>query len=120
MRPEEGDAAYLWDMHNFAKEVAALVERVDYATFLADLQKRRAVERCIEIIGEAANRVSAGFRAEHPEIAWRPIIAQRHVLAHEYSNIRVDAIWRVATIRVGELLRVLAPLLRDPDQPPPT
>jgi uncharacterized protein with HEPN domain len=106
-------------MHRFAEEVAALVEGFDYAAFVADLQKRRAVERCIEIVGEAANRISAEFRAEHPEIAWCPIIAQRHILAHEYSDIRVDAIWRVATIRIGELLRVLTPLLRDPDQPPP-
>ena len=54
MRPEEGDAAYHWDMHRFAEEVAALVEGFDYAAFVADLQKRRAVERCIEIVGEAA------------------------------------------------------------------
>lgn len=67
---------------------------------------RSAVERQIEIIGEAARRVSDDFRVAHPEIAWRPIIAQRHILAHEYGEIEDDLIWRVATIHVPELGRL--------------
>src|SRR5450759_1507454 len=57
MQPDEADAAHLWDMHRFATEVAALVEGMDYHAFVADWPKRRAVERCIEIIGEAASHV---------------------------------------------------------------
>ena len=72
---------------------------------------RSAVERQIEIIGEAARRVSAAFQAAHTDIPWRPIQAQRHVLAHDYGEIRQERIWRVATMNIPELIQRLAPLL---------
>jgi uncharacterized protein with HEPN domain len=120
MQPDEADAAHLWDMHRFATEVASLVEGMDYHAFVADWPKRRAVERCIEIVGEAASHVSPRFRDAHSEIPWRAITAQRNILAHQYGDIRIDAIWRVATIRVAELLKQVAPILRDDDPRPAT
>ncbi len=100
-------------MRKYAREVQQLVQGIEYEGFVEDWRLRRAVERCIEVVGEAAGRVSAEFRASHPEIAWRPITAQRHVLAHEYGEIRDDAIWRVATIRIPELLELLVGILPD-------
>lgn len=47
----------------------------------------------------------------HPEIPWRLIIAQRHVLAHDYGEIDHERIWRVATMHVPELIRLLEPLV---------
>lgn len=113
MRPDNADLGYLWDMRKYAREVQQLVQGIEYEGFVEDWRLRRAVERCIEVVGEAAGRVSAEFRASHPEIAWRPITAQRHVLAHEYGEIRDDAIWRVATIRIPELLELLVGILPD-------
>ena len=75
---------------------------------------RSAVERQIEIIGEAARRVSKDFQEAHPEIPWRPIQAQRHVLAHEYGEIKHDRIWRVADVHIPELILLLAPLVPEP------
>jgi len=75
-----------------------------------------AVERRVEIIGEAARRLSDGFREKHPEIPWRPIIATRHILSHEYDVINDETIWRVATIHVPALVDLLKPLI--PPIPP--
>lgn len=116
MRPDGGDVAYLWDMRRFATEVTQLVAGTTYHEFVADWQKRRAVERCIEVIGEVATHVSKQFRDAHLEIPWRGLAAQRNVLAHQYDDIRIDAIWRVATIRVPELLLLLQPILLNTDQ----
>jgi uncharacterized protein with HEPN domain len=116
MRPDEGDLAHLWDMERFASEVDELVAGAAYDHFVMDWQKRRAVERCIEVIGEAASHVSSQFRDAHSELPWRGLIAQRNVLAHQYGDIRIDAIWRVATIRIPELLLLLRPLLGDTDE----
>jgi uncharacterized protein with HEPN domain len=72
---------------------------------------RSAVERQIEIIGEAARRVSKEFQDAHAEILWRPIQAQRHVLAHDYGEIKHDRIWRVAEKHIPELIALLEPLV---------
>ena len=72
---------------------------------------RGAVERHLEIIGEAANRVSLDFQANHPEIPWRRIIAQRHVIAHEYGEIKHELIWKVATVNIPELIAQLETLI---------
>ena len=73
---------------------------------------RSAVERQIEIIGEAARRVSAEYRESHPEVPWRPIIAQRHILAHEYGDVDPALIWRVATIHAPPLALQIRGLLK--------
>jgi uncharacterized protein with HEPN domain len=69
-----------------------------------------AVERLVEIIGEAAQRISEPLRQAHPEIPWRSIIAQRHVLAHEYGEIKQDRMWRLVADDLPKLLEALAPL----------
>ncbi|MBL0927815.1 MAG: DUF86 domain-containing protein [Phycisphaerales bacterium] len=75
---------------------------------------RSAVERQIEIIGEAARRLSPAFRDAHPEIPWRPFIAQRHILAHEYGEIDDRLIWRVATVHVPALAVSIRSIRTDP------
>lgn len=49
----------------------------------------------------------------HPEIPWRPIQAQRQVLAHDYGEIKHDRSWRVAEMHVPDLIGLLEPLVPD-------
>ena len=111
MRPEQRDAASLWDMLDRARRIRAYVEDVTYARYQENRQLQDAVERCVEVMGEAAGRVSRPFRNAHSEIPWRAIIAQRHVLAHDYDDIRAERIYRVATVHVPELIEKLEPLI---------
>jgi uncharacterized protein with HEPN domain len=79
--------------------------------YLQDRRLRGAVERHLEIIGEAANRVSPAFQEAHPEIPWRKIIAQRYALAHEYGEIKQELIRKAATIHIPELIAKVEPLI---------
>ena len=72
---------------------------------------RNAIERNMEIIGEAANRVSDGFQKSHSEIPWKSIIGQRNILIHEYGEIKDERIWAVVTNHIPELIQFLEPLL---------
>ncbi|WP_275099783.1 DUF86 domain-containing protein [Sedimenticola hydrogenitrophicus] len=69
-----------------------------------DLDQNRmllfAVIRAIEILGEAANRVSPETRARYPEIPWRAATAMRNRLIHGYFDIDKDVVWSTVT---GEL-----------------
>lgn len=69
------DRVYLWDMLNASRAVVEFTRGRTLTEYESDLLLRSAVERQIEIIGEAARRVSSEFQATHPEIPWRPIQA---------------------------------------------
>lgn len=111
MPPEERDAALLWDMLDVARTVRDFAAGVTFDSYVADRRLQFAVERGLEILGEAAHQVSSGFRDAHAEIPWRGIVGQRHVLAHEYGEINPERIWRVVTERLPELIRSLEPLV---------
>jgi uncharacterized protein with HEPN domain len=64
MRPEDRDPAYLWDMLQAAREVEVMLEDNDLSTFLSSTILLRATERSVEIIGEAARRVSVEYREQ--------------------------------------------------------
>ncbi len=119
MLPDKIDAGYLWDMLDAAEAVAEFVSGYSFEKYLKDRKLRGAVERHVEIIGEAARKVSKPFRDSHPEIPWRRIIAQRHVLAHEYGDLEHKFIWTVATVHIPKLIAVLKPLVPAPPEPGP-
>lgn len=116
MRPEERDPGYVWDMLDAARSVRDFTSGVTQDEYLKDRKLQLAVERALEIIGEAARLVSPTFKATHGEIPWKEIIGQRNVLAHEYGEINQERIWLVASRRIPELIDLLEPLA----PPPPT
>ena len=60
-----------------------------------DVVRQAATLRWLEIIGEAANRVSAELKAAHPEIPWRGVVATRNLVAHGYDQVKLDIVWNV-------------------------
>ena len=111
MQPNETDAGYLWDMIEAARAIQRFVASLRPEQYLGDEITQAAVERKIEILGEAARKVSEPFRQAHPEIPWARIAAQRHVLAHDYGRIEHHRIWEVATVHLPALLAQLQRLL---------
>ena len=113
---DDRDIALLFDMLTAARAVASFVAGRSFEDYSRDLLLRSAVERQIEITGEAARGVSSEFKSAHPEIAWRAIMAQRHRLAHEYGEINDELIWTVATVHVPRLIEQLNPLVPTEDE----
>lgn len=118
MRPEESDLKYVWDMLDAARTIEGAISGKTLADYEATKTLRYIVERGIEIIGEAARNTSTDFRAAHPGIPWQPIIASRNIIAHEYADIQNDKVYRMATVHVPDLIRLLSPILeQNPPQP---
>jgi uncharacterized protein with HEPN domain len=105
------DAALLLDMRLAAEDAVAFVATLDEQAFLASNLHQSAVIRKLEVIGEAAGRVSKAFRVAHPNIPWREMTGLRHRLIHGYGDVRLDIVWRVATEKLPSLIVSLGPLI---------
>ena len=103
MQPDDRDQAYLWDMLDASYAILGFIEGKSFERYLQDRMLQLAVERALEIIGEAARNISPDFRLRHPEIPWKGIVAQRNVLAHDYGAIKQDLVWEVVTVHLPDL-----------------
>jgi uncharacterized protein with HEPN domain len=111
MPHKKNDFAYIFDMLQAAKLVREFSIGQSVQNLLDDNLRRSAIERQIEIVGEAANRVCQEFRKQHPEIPWRQIISQRHIIAHEYDELICEMLWNVATTHIPLLIEQLERIL---------
>jgi uncharacterized protein with HEPN domain len=114
MQPDERDFGRLWDMLTYAQEIAETLRGRSFEEYMRDKNLRLATERRIEIIGEAARNVSPAFQASHPAIPWPKIVAMRHILAHEYGEVKQEIVFRIATVHIPELILLLKPIVPAP------
>jgi len=117
MPPGNSDVAYLWDMLKTAREALSYVARVREETYLRDRMRQRALERTIEVLGEAASRVSESGRSGLPGVDWRRIVAQRVVLAHRYAKIDHALLYKTTRESVPALIKLLEKLPEKGGQP---
>ena len=104
--------AHLWDAREAAQAALSFVAEVSEQNFHSNLLVRSAVERQLEILGEALNRLrkSDPVTAELVPDLHR-IIAMRNILAHEYGVVDYAIVWAVVTKRLGPLAQVIDTLL---------
>ena len=105
------DAALLLDMALAAEDAISFVAGLDERAFLASDLHQSAVIRKLEVMGEAAGRVSKSFCAAHAEIPWAQMTGLRHRLIHRYGDVRLDIVWRVVKETQPGLIAVLRPLI---------
>jgi uncharacterized protein with HEPN domain len=113
MRAEDRDGACLWDMREYAREAQAIVRRIGFKRLQKDSMRRLALERTLEVVGEAARRVSEAFRKDQPQIDWRGLIGQRNVIAHDYGEIDHRRLYRAAREEIPRLIAELDRILGD-------
>jgi uncharacterized protein with HEPN domain len=105
------DAALLLDMALAAEDALSFVAGLDERAFLASDLHQSAVIRKLEIMGEAAGKVSKAFCDAHPEIPWKQMTGLRHRLIHGYGEVRLDIVWQVVTETLPDLIAILRPLI---------
>lgn len=72
-----------------------------------------ALVHAIQVVGEAAGRVTDATRDAHPRVPWAAMIGMRHRLVHAYFDIDADILWTTATEAVPALLKQIEPLVAD-------
>src|SRR3546814_62219 len=104
---ERRDDALVSDLREAAARIRMYLDGLDYAGFLGDIRTQDAVVRNLEILGEAAKRLSPEFRAHHPQIEWSQIAGMRDRLIHHYFGVNWEIVWNVVQERLPDLIEHL-------------
>jgi uncharacterized protein with HEPN domain len=94
-------------MLDHAREALAMVSGRSRHDLDTDRMFQLALTHLVEIIGEAANRVSREGRSRHPYIPWQDAINTRNRFIHGYDSVDYDIVWQIATRELPVLITAL-------------
>jgi uncharacterized protein with HEPN domain len=104
-------------MHSAAREAAQMARGKTRADLDVDRLLNLSLVRLLEIVGEAASRVPAPERANHPGIPWAPIVGLRNRLIHGYDSVDFDILWQIVTQDLPPLIAELEAILSSDPKP---
>lgn len=73
----------------------------------SDILLRHALVHCVQLIGEAAARIGEAGRTRAPDLPWARMVGMRHILVHDYFKVDHDAVWRVVTEHIPQMIPLL-------------
>ena len=112
------DTVTLRQMRDHAAEAAAIAQTHSRTDLDADRLLGLALTRLVEIIGEAASRLSHATRDAHPQIPWNHIVGTRNRLVHGYDQVDFDVLWRIVSVELPPLVEQLQAILANENKPP--
>ncbi len=114
--PRDDDRYRLRHMLQHAREAVALVEGGSKTEFLAGRVIQLAVERLVEIVGEASARISEDEQRKTPDIPWEDVVGMRHKLVHGYGKVDLNLRWDTLTADLPPLIAAPETILQDGGQ----
>lgn len=105
------DIVRLQHMVDAANEALSFVADKSNAELETDRALALALVKSIEIVGEAASKVSRELRSRSPEIPWADIVSMRNRLIHSYFDVNLDIVWQTVTEELPPLVTQLEKLL---------
>ncbi len=104
-------------MLDAAQRAQRIAQEGNQARFEADEVFRLALERLVQIVGEAARRVAPETRAAYPAIPWAKITGMRNVLVHDDDDLDQETVWDTVTRHLPVLVAQLEQVLPPPPRP---
>jgi uncharacterized protein with HEPN domain len=94
-------------MLDHAKEAVAMAAGRTRGELDTDHQLNLSLARLLEIVGEAAGRVTSEERLRHPDIPWTEIVGLRNRLIHSYDSVDFDILWQIVSDDLPLLIEAL-------------
>ncbi len=111
----ETDLVRLQHMLDAAREALTFLDGRTLDDLKTDRMLVLALVKELEIIGEAASKVSDEVRVLATDIPWPIIVGMRNRLIHAYFDVSIEIVWTTATSKLPELVERLENLLRRGD-----
>ncbi|MFN4083350.1 MAG: DUF86 domain-containing protein [Bacteroidia bacterium] len=103
MKEIEKDKERIGHILDSIKDIENITNNMTYDYFVGSYVTKLALVKLIEIIGEAANKVSENTKMKYKNVKWREIVATRHILVHDYNIINYDLLWEIIQQDLGSL-----------------
>jgi uncharacterized protein with HEPN domain len=105
------DTVYLRHILDAIQRIQEYITGISYDQFLGNVLLQDGVVRQLEIIGEAATRISVEFRDTHPGTEWGKMIGMRNRLIHVYFEVDLSIIWDTVQTDLPSLKQQIAQIL---------
>lgn len=105
------DKEYMLDILEAAKLAIDYIGDKTREEFFGDLQCQDAVIRRLEIIGEAARRISEETQAAYPDLPWSDMVGMRNIMIHEYDDVDLVIVWETVNNDLPPLIDALEKIL---------
>ena len=112
------DLGRLQDMLDAARLAREYLGGRTLEQLMADRILRDAIERRVEVIGEAASRISSAFRDLHPQIPRRQIIATRNIIVHNCARVNHTILHEIVVTHLPEMIQRIEAILPPPPPDP--
>ncbi|MFB2981729.1 DUF86 domain-containing protein [Microseira sp. BLCC-F43] len=110
------DLDYLLDILISAKLALSYVSGKTFTEFEADIQCQDSVTRRLEIIGEAAKRLSQATRLSLSQIPWSDMIGMRNRMIHQYDKVNLAIVWNTLQNALPPLIEELETVVPPEDR----
>lgn len=111
--PQFEDKIRLQHILDEANEAQEFVKDISFNELKNDSKTVHALLRSIEIIGEAASKISKEYKEKHQEIPWGRIIGMRNHLIHVYFDIDYETVWNTVQNDIPKLIEMIAKLFNE-------
>ena len=101
------DRICMRQMRDYVRRAHEMASGRSRADLVSDHMFELALTRLVEIIGEAATRVSLSTRKKHEQIPWADIVGMRNRLIHGYDMVDLDLLWGTVEIDLPSLIAAL-------------
>ena len=109
----------LEQMAEAARRLQSLCSGSERDAFLADWRNVAALERLLEIVGEATKRLPRELRERYPAVEWEKIAGARDRIIHGYDDVNYVVLWNAVQHDVPGLLETIAQMLADLERSTP-
>lgn len=109
---QKDDLVYIGHMYDIALKALGRIEGKSRADYDANEDLRLVLAHLVQVIGEAARRVSVQTCRQYPTIPWSEIIGMRHKIVHDYMSVDEDVLWEVVSQDLRPLVEALIKILQ--------
>jgi uncharacterized protein with HEPN domain len=113
MAASKSPRARLLHIRDEIEGVATIVRGLSFAQYQGSYMHRRAVERAVQIVSEAAKALPPEYLSKYPKAPWTSIVGIGNILRHEYQRLDDKQLWEIATVPLPQLQPIVAQMLTE-------